>query len=195
MNLPRPQAPTTDLAWLHTRLVVDAEAAGLLDLAYRVVDSPVGPLLVAATDAGIVRVAFAAEGYDDILDDLAGRISPRILEAPARLDAAARQLDEYFHGRRHTFDLPLDLRLATGFRRDVIVHLPTIGYGHTASYAEIAAASGSPRAVRAVGTACAKNPLPVIVPCHRVVRSDGGIGQYVGGVDAKRALLQLESSA
>ena len=195
MNLPRPQAPTTDLAWLHTRLVVDAEAAGLLDLAYRVVDSPVGPLLVAATDAGIVRVAFAAEGYDDILDDLAGRISPRILEAPARLDAAARQLDEYFHGRRHTFDLPLDLRLATGFRRDVIVHLPTIAYGHTASYAEVAAASGSPRAVRAVGTACAKNPLPVIVPCHRVVRSDGGIGQYVGGVDAKRALLQLESSA
>ncbi|MCK8671627.1 methylated-DNA--[protein]-cysteine S-methyltransferase [Rhodococcus sp. HM1] len=195
MNLPRPEVSTTDLAWLHTRLVVDAEAAGLLDLAYRVVDSPVGPLLVAATGAGIVRVAFASDGYDDILDDLAARISPRILEAPARLDSAARQLDEYFHGRRHTFDLPLDLRLATGFRRDVIVHLPTIAYGHTASYAEIAAASGSPRAVRAVGTACAKNPLPVIVPCHRVVRSDGGIGQYVGGVDAKRALLQLESSA
>ena len=145
--------------------------------------------------AGIVRVAFASDGYDDILDDLAARISPRILEAPARLDSAARQLDEYFHGRRHTFDLPLDLRLATGFRRDVIVHLPTIAYGHTASYAEVAAASGSHRAVRAVGTACAKNPLPVIVPCHRVVRSDGGIGQYVGGVDAKRALLQLESSA
>ncbi|MGW0019845.1 methylated-DNA--[protein]-cysteine S-methyltransferase [Rhodococcus sp. NPDC003382] len=195
MNLPRPEVSTTDLAWLHTRLVVDAEAAGLLDLAYRVVDSPVGPLLVAATGAGIVRVAFASDGYDDILDDLAARISPRILEAPARLDSAARQLDEYFHGRRHTFDLPLDLRLATGFRRDVIVHLPTIAYGHTASYAEVAAASGSPRAVRAVGTACAKNPLPVIVPCHRVVRSDGGIGQYVGGVDAKRALLQLESSA
>jgi len=195
MNLTRPEVSTTDLAWLHTRLVVDAEAAGLLDLAYRVVDSPVGPLLVAATGAGIVRVAFASDGYDDILDDLAARISPRILEAPARLDSAARQLDEYFHGRRHTFDLPLDLRLATGFRRDVIVHLPTIAYGHTASYAEVAAASGSPRAVRAVGTACAKNPLPVIVPCHRVVRSDGGIGQYVGGVDAKRALLQLESSA
>ncbi|MGV9747015.1 methylated-DNA--[protein]-cysteine S-methyltransferase [Rhodococcus zopfii] len=195
MNLPRPEASTTDLAWLHTRLVVDAQAAGLLDLAYRVVDSPVGPLLVAATGTGIVRVAFAAEGHDDILDNLASRISPRILEAPARLDSAARQLDEYFHGRRHTFDLPLDLRLTTGFRRDVIVHLPEIRYGHTASYAEVAAASGSPRAVRAVGTACAKNPLPVIVPCHRVVRSDGGIGQYVGGVDAKRTLLHLEASA
>ena len=195
MNLPHPEVSTTDLAWLHTRLVVDAQAAGLLDLAYRVVDSPVGPLLVAATGTGIVRVAFAAEGHDDILDDLASRISPRILEAPARLDSAARQLDEYFHGRRHTFDLPLDLRLTTGFRRDVIVHLPEIRYGHTASYAEVAAASGSPRAVRAVGTACAKNPLPVIVPCHRVVRSDGGIGQYVGGVDAKRTLLHLEASA
>ncbi|WP_068159328.1 methylated-DNA--[protein]-cysteine S-methyltransferase [Rhodococcus phenolicus] len=194
MTLPHPEASATDLAWLHTRLVVDAQTAGLLDLAYRVVDSPVGPLLVAATGSGIVRVAFSVEGHDDILDDLATRISPRILEAPARLDTAARQLDEYFDGRRHAFDLPLDLRLATGFRRDVIVHLPEIGYGHTASYAEVAAASGSPRAVRAVGTACAKNPLPVIVPCHRVVRSDGGIGQYVGGVDAKRALLHLEAS-
>ena len=195
MNLPRSEASTTDLAWLHTRLVVDAQAAGLLDLAYRVVDSPVGPLLIAATGTGIVRVAFAPEGHDDILDDLATRISPRILEAPARLDTAARQLDEYFHGRRRTFDLPLDLQLTAGFRREVIAHLPRIGYGHTASYAEVAAASGSPRAVRAVGTACAKNPLPVIVPCHRVVRSDGGIGQYVGGVDAKRTLLQLEASA
>ncbi|MFZ2530316.1 MAG: methylated-DNA--[protein]-cysteine S-methyltransferase [Rhodococcus sp. (in: high G+C Gram-positive bacteria)] len=195
MTPPRPEASTTDLAWLHTRLVVEAHAAGLLDLAYRVVDSPVGSLLVAATDAGIVRVAFAVEGHDDILDDLATRISPRILEAPARLDTATRQLDEYFHGRRRTFDLPLDLRLATGFRREVIVHLPEIGYGHTASYADVAAASGSPRAVRAVGTACAKNPLPVIVPCHRVVRSDGGIGQYAGGVDAKRTLLRLEASA
>lgn len=194
MTLPHPEASATDLAWLHTRLVVDAQTAGLLDLAYRVVDSPVGPLLVAATGSGIVRVAFSVEGHDDILDDLATRISPRILEAPARLDTAARQLDEYFDGRRHAFDLPLDLRLATGFRRDVIVHLPEIGYGHTASYAEVAAASGSPRAVRAVGTACAKNPLPVIVPCHRVVRSDGGIGQYVGGVDAKRTLLHLETS-
>ncbi|MFD6860277.1 methylated-DNA--[protein]-cysteine S-methyltransferase [Rhodococcus sp. NPDC060086] len=190
-----PPVSTPDLAWLHQRLTIDAEAAGLLDVAYRILDTPVGPLLLAATEAGLVRVAYVVDSLDDVLDELAARISPRILEAPARLDAAAAQLDEYFEGARSSFDLPLDLRLATGFRRDVITHLPDIAYGHTASYAEVAAAAGSPRAVRAVGTACAKNPLPVIVPCHRVVRSDGGIGQYVGGVEAKRILLSLETAA
>src|SRR5690606_33051107 len=113
----------------------------------------------------------------------------------ARLDGAARELDEYFEGRRRSFDLPLDLRLSTGFRREVVNHLPSIGYGRTESYAQVAAAAGHPRAVRAVGSACATNPLPVVVPCHRVVRSDGTLGGYLGGPEAKTALLALEHAA
>ena len=140
-------------------------------------------------------MAYAREDHDKVLQRLAARISPRVLRAPARLDAAAREIEEYFTGRRHAFDLPLDFRLSQGFRRTVLTHLPDIGYGSTASYAAIAAAAGSPRAVRAVGTACATNPLPVVVPCHRVVCSDGGIGGYVGGVEAKQALLALETAA
>jgi methylated-DNA-[protein]-cysteine S-methyltransferase len=118
-----------------------------------------------------------------------------VLRAPARLDRAAREIEEYFDRRRSVFDLPLDLRLAHGFRRTVLSHLPEIGYGRTASYAAVAALAGNPKAVRAVGTACATNPLPVIVPCHRVVRSDGSIGRYVGGTDVKQALLTLEAVA
>jgi len=193
--VPAPPISSGDLAWLRERLILDADSAGLLDVAYRTLDTPVGALLLAATTEGLVRVAYLTDGPDDILADLAERVSPRILEAPHRLDAAATQLDEYFRGRRVTFDLALDLRLTTGFRRDVIAHLPDIAYGHTASYAQVAASAGSPRAVRAVGSACAKNPLPVVVPCHRVVRSDGSIGQYVGGIDAKRILLDLETVA
>jgi len=179
---------------LHERLAGAAGDAGLLDVAYRTVDTPVGPLLLAATDAGLVRVAYAREDHERVLADLAARISPRVLRAPARLDAAARELDDYFAGRRRAFDLPLDLRLARGFRRSVLTHLPEIDYGSTASYATLAAAAGSPRAVRAVGTACATNPLPVVVPCHRVVRSDGALGQYIGGTEAKHALLVLEGA-
>ena len=193
--VPAPPISSGDLAWLRERLILDADSAGLLDVAYRTLDTPVGALLLAATTEGLVRVAYLTDGPDDILADLAERVSPRLLEAPHRLDAAATQLDEYFRGRRVTFDLALDLRLTTGFRRDVIAHLPDIEYGHTASYAQVAASAGSPRAVRAVGTACAKNPLPVVVPCHRVVRSDGSIGQYVGGIAAKRILLDLETVA
>ena len=126
---------------------------------------------------------------------LAERVSPRILERPASLDAVAQELDEYFERRRKTFDLPLDLRLATGFRRNVIAHLPDISYGATATYAEVARLVDNPKAVRAVGTACATNPLPLVVPCHRVVRSDGTAGQYVGGAAAKRTLLDLETAA
>ncbi|MEE2032088.1 methylated-DNA--[protein]-cysteine S-methyltransferase [Rhodococcus chondri] len=194
MTFSTPAVSSTDLAWLHERLTLDAEAAGLLDVAYRIVDTPVGPLLLAATGTGLVRVAYVADSPDTVLDELSGRVSPRILEAPARLEVAAHQIDEYFRGARNSFDLPLDLRLATGFRREVITHLPEIGYGRTASYAQVAAAAGSPRAVRAVGTACAKNPLPLVIPCHRVVRSDGGLGQYAGGVEAKRILLELETA-
>jgi methylated-DNA-[protein]-cysteine S-methyltransferase len=177
---------------LHDRLVADAERAGLLDVAYRTVDSPVGPLLLAATPAGLVRVAYGSP--DEALTSLADKVSPRILHAPGRLDAVARQLDAYFAGTRHTFDVPLDLRLASGFRRSVLDHLPDIGYGRTASYADVAAAAGSPRAVRAVGTACALNPVPVVLPCHRVVRSDGSMGRYAGGDEAKRTLLALEAA-
>ena len=189
-------APTDDeLDRLHARLAVAAEDAGVLDVAYRTLDTPVGTLLLAATEHGLVRVAFAAEGVDAVLASIAARVSPRILRAPRRLDEAARQLGEYFEGRRRGFDLPLDLALSSGFRRTVLVQLRQIGYGHTATYAAVAVAAGRPRAVRAVGSACATNPLPVVVPCHRVVRSDGSIGQYLGGVDAKRALLRLESAA
>ena len=180
------------MARLRARLVQDAQDAGILDLTYRTVDTPVGVLLLAATEQGLVRVAYDREGHDSVLQSLAEKISPRILHAPARLDGVAHQVDEYFAGTRQRFDTPLDLRLASGFRLAVVRHLGDIGYGHTESYSEVAAAAGSPRAVRAVGSACAKNPLPVVLPCHRVVRSDGTFGGYVGGPDAKHALLTLE---
>jgi methylated-DNA-[protein]-cysteine S-methyltransferase len=178
---------------LHARLECDAEASGLLDIAYRTVDSAVGTLLLAATPLGLLRVAFANEDHDGVLQNLAARISPRVLEAPTRLDTIARQLDEYFTGRRHRFDVALDWSLSHGFRRTVLEHLNTdIGYGATASYATVARLAGSPKAVRAVGTACATNPIPIFVPCHRVIRSDGTVGAYRGGPVAKRVLLDLE---
>jgi methylated-DNA-[protein]-cysteine S-methyltransferase len=180
---------------LHARLVAAAERDGVLDVAYRTIATPIGELLLAGTERGLVRVAFPRQGHDEVLASLAQTVSPRILRAPGRLDQASRQLDEYFDGSRTVFDLPLDFRLATGFRRAVLAYLPAIPYGHTESYAQVAAAAGSPKAVRAVGTACARNPLPVVVPCHRVVRSDGTAGGYAGGPDAKRVLLTLESAA
>ncbi len=178
---------------LHARLVAEAEAEGLLDVAYRTVDSPVGALLLAGTGEGLVRVAFDREGHDEVLAMLSERVSSRILRAPGRLDPVARQIEEYFAGSRREFDVPLDRRLSSGFRRAVLAHLSDIGYGHTESYAQVAAAAGSPKAVRAVGSACATNPIPVVVPCHRVVRSDGSSGGYRGGPEAKRWLLDLES--
>jgi len=186
---PDPEA----LSRLRDSLIGSAVEAGVLDIAYRTVDSPVGTLLLAATDEGLVRVAFDREDHDAVLVSLADKVSPRIMLAPGRLDRAARELDEYFAGGRRAFDLPLDFRLSSGFRRSVLAHLPDIGYGRTESYAQVAAAAGSPRAVRAVGTACASNPLPLVVPCHRVVRSDGSFGGYRGGPEAKRLLLTLES--
>jgi len=180
---------------LHERLAARADEEDLLDVAYRTVDSPVGELLLAATRAGLLRVAFALEGRDAVLERLAGTVSPRILHAPQRLDAVARQLDEYFGGRRRAFDVPVDLRLAAGFRREVLDHLAEVPYGRTVSYTELATASGRPRAVRAAASACATNPVPLVVPCHRVLRSDGSLGGYLGGLDAKRTLLDLESAA
>jgi methylated-DNA-[protein]-cysteine S-methyltransferase len=180
------------LAGLHARLEDMAERAGILDVAYTTIDTPVGSLLLAATGRGLVRVAYGSEGHDHVLHSLAGTLSPRVLRSPRRLAGPARQLDEYFAGHRTAFDLPLDYALSTGFRQLVQRHLPQIGYGHTWTYQQVAAAVGNPRAARAVGTACATNPLPVVVPCHRVLRADGTLGGYIGGPEVKAALLALE---
>ena len=199
-GLPAELAPVTDseaamLAGLGAALRRTAAANGLVDVAYRVLDSPVGPLLLAATEAGLVRVAFASVGHDAVLESLAATISPRILAVPGRLDEAAKELEEYFGKKRRRFELPLDFRLAHGFRLEVLAHLPEILYAQTASYSAVAAMTSSPRAVRAVGTACARNPLPLVLPCHRVVRSDGSQGAYLGGPEAKSLLLALEAGA
>ncbi|WP_328535784.1 methylated-DNA--[protein]-cysteine S-methyltransferase [Streptomyces sp. NBC_00344] len=192
---PLPDQDEQAMQRLHSRLAGHAQREGVLDVAYTTLDTPVGNLLLAATDQGLVRVAYAVQDHELVLEQLATGISPRILRAPARLDEVRRQIDEYFGGQRTRFELLLDWRLSKGFRREVLHHLPDITYGHTESYAQVAAASGSPRAVRAVGTACATNPLPVVVPCHRVVRSDGTAGGYAGGTEAKHALLALEAAA
>ena len=163
-----------DTARLHARLVDRAGTEGLLDVAYRTVDTPYGSLLLAATPQGLVRLAFEGEDHDAVLARLAGTVSPRILRSGRGTDDAARQLDEYFDHRRRVFDVAVDLRLAHGFRRDVLAHLQGIAYGRTESYAAVAAATGHPKAVRAVGGACSHNPVPIIVPCHRVVRARTG---------------------
>lgn len=191
--VPEPDSDT--MSRLRNGLAERAAGGGILDVAYRTLDTPVGSLLLAATSQGLVRVAYPQEtGHEAVLETLAQRVSPRVLRAPARLDRTATELDEYFDGRRTKFDLPLDLRLSTGFRRRVLTQLCTIGYGETASYRYIAEAVANPNAVRAVGTACATNPLPLIIPCHRVVRSDGTIGSYAGGADVKVRLLDLEAA-
>lgn len=180
---------------LRDLLVARADHEGLLDIAYRTVDSPIGPLLLAVTPHGLVRVAFELEDHEVVLAHLAATVSPRILRSGRRTDDVARQLDEYFSGRRRYFDVPVDLQLVQGFRRAVVSHLSDIAYGATESYAAVAKATGNPAAVRAVGSACSHNPVPVVVPCHRVVRTDGTIGQYLGGTEVKAALLALEASS
>jgi methylated-DNA-[protein]-cysteine S-methyltransferase len=182
------------LRLLRQRLTVEARSGGLLDVAYRIVESPFGDLLLAATPIGLARVAFAHEDHDAVLERLAEQISPRILHDPSALDSVARELDEYFTGARRAFDVSVDLRLAQGFRLEVLTKLPSVGYGHTVSYGSLAADLGRPRASRAVGTACATNPVPLVVPCHRVVRADGSTGEYAGGAEMKRVLLRLEAS-
>lgn len=182
---------------LRDRLVRAAQDEGLLDVAWRDLDSSVGPLRVAATAAGIVRIAFTGAGLEDadaVLQELATGVSPRVLRDPARLDPFARELEEYLGGRRRDFDVGVDLRLAHGFRRSVLDAMREVGYGRTVSYGRLAAAAGSPRAARAVGTACATNPVPLVVPCHRIVRGDGSFGRYRGGPEIKVRLLALESA-
>lgn len=180
-------------ACLRGRLAERADQEGLLDVAYSALDSPLGTLTVAATPVGVVRLAFDNEPAEAVLADLVARVSPRVLEAPARLDTARRQLDEYFQGVRTTFELPIDLILSVGFRRQALAATIAIGYGHTATYRSVATAAGSPNAVRAAGTAVATNPVPIIIPCHRVLRSDGSIGRYRGGLARKQQLLLGEA--
>ena len=180
---------------VRAALASRAQQQNLLDVAYRTLDTPVGQLLIAATPLGLIRVAYARQDHEAVLTALAEQVSPRVLFAPRKLDDAARQFDDYFTRQRRVFDLAVDLRLATGFRRTVLEHLPDVSYGRTVSYGELAAEVGHPRAARAVGTACATNPLPLVIPCHRVVLGDGSPGAYIGGPEIKRVLLDLEHEA
>ncbi len=165
-----------------------AAADELVDVAWTTTDSPVGELLLAATPAGLVRVSF--ENEEEVLEELAAKVSPRVLALPGRLDSVRRQLDEYFGGRRRDFEVNVDWSLSHGFRRQALDVLATeVGYGQVVTYKELAERTGNPRAVRAAGSACATNPIPIVVPCHRVIRTGGGLGGYGGGVDAKRLLL------
>jgi methylated-DNA-[protein]-cysteine S-methyltransferase len=174
------------------RLAERADHESLLDVAYANVDSPFGPLLLAATPRGLVRVNLPAYDPGETLEDLAERVSPRLLEAPARLDDARRQLDLYFEGKLTEFELPLDWQLSKDFRLRALRAIYRIPYGQTRSYTEIATSAGNERAVRAAGTACGSNPIPIVVPCHRVLRSGGALGGYGGGLPMKEALLELE---
>ncbi len=169
-----------------------ADAADLVDVAWTVEDTPIGPLALAATPAGLVRVGFGLE--DDMLDELASQVSPRVVRLPARLDDVRRQLDEYFAGRRRHFDVALDRRLSHGYRREVLEELSRVPFGETVSYKDLAERTGRPRASRAVGTTMATNPIPIVVPCHRVLRTGGALGGYGGGLDTKVWLLRHEGA-
>lgn len=186
------EAEASDAA---TRLLARASAEGLLDVAYAGVDSPFGRLLVAATPRGLVRIDYLLDGSEtEALERLAARISPRLLEAPGEVDHVRRELDEYFAGQRRDFDLALDWRLTAGFSRRVLRATARVGYGHTSTYAELARRAGSSRAHRAAGNALHHNPLPIVVPCHRVLRTGGGLGGYAGGLPVKERLLRLEGA-
>jgi methylated-DNA-[protein]-cysteine S-methyltransferase len=172
-----------------------AEAEGLLDVAYTTVDSPIGQLVLASTPKGLVRVGFPTEDTDNVLEELSARISPRVLEAPAKLDDVRRELDEYFDGRLKRFTTKLDWSLTgTGFRHDILEHTAKIPYGHTRTYMEMATKAGNRKAYRAAGNALGSNPIPVIVPCHRVLATGGGLGGYGGGLPVKQLLLRLEGA-
>ena len=185
-------------AWERLRgdLADEAERSGLIDVAFEHHDTPLGAVIVGATREGLVRVGLPSEDSGDVLEQLAERISPRVLRASRdSLVQTRRQLDEYFGHERRAFDIPLDWRLTSGFRRDVLRATEQIPYGQTASYRDVATRAGSPNAVRAAGSALATNPLPIVVPCHRVLRTGGGLGQYRGGPEAKAQLLTLEGAA
>ncbi len=174
------------------RLSDRAREEGLLDIAYAQADSPLGPLTVAVTDRGLVRIAYPDRPLDTVLGALAEQVSPRILEAPERLDPIRRELDEYFSGRRSAFATPIDWALTRGFFRRVLEATARIPFGESRTYAEVATAAGSPRAVRATGNGLGSNPIPIVVPCHRVLRTGGALGGYTGGIERKQFLLGLE---
>jgi methylated-DNA-[protein]-cysteine S-methyltransferase len=188
----RTTAPPPELAVAFTRR---AEREGLADIAYATVDSPLGPLLAAATPRGLVRLAYDGNDVDEVLEALARRVSPRVLEAPARLDEVRRELEQYFAGERRRFDLAVDWAMVEGFNRRVLEATAAIAYGDVASYRDVAGRAGSPRATRAAGNALGANPIPIVVPCHRVVRTGGALGGYTGGVERKRFLLGVEGTA
>jgi methylated-DNA-[protein]-cysteine S-methyltransferase len=175
-------------------LTAAAAAAGLLDVAYATFDSPLGTLLLAATPRGLVRLAYLKDGAEEpeVLEQLAAGVSPRLLAAPRRLDEPRRELDQYFAGRRRRFEVPLDWRLTGGFGRRVLEATARIPYGATATYKQVATEAGNARASRAAGNALGSNPIPIIVPCHRILHSGGGLGGYTGGLDKKRLLLAVE---
>ena len=189
-NTPEPHE--ADVDDLVAAALAAAEAEGLVDVAWVVADTPIGPLTLAATPAGLVSVGFGRE--DDVLPALAARISPRVVHLPARFDRVRRELDEYFAGRRHHFDVPLDRRLSHGYRLAVLEELSTVPFGETVSYRDLAERTGRPGASRAVGSAMATNPIPIVVPCHRVLRTGGALGGYGGGLDTKVWLLRHEGA-
>jgi methylated-DNA-[protein]-cysteine S-methyltransferase len=171
-----------------------AAAAGLLDVAFATLDSPLGRLLLAATPRGLVRLAYLDddEEQDRVLEQLAARVSPRILASPRRLDGPRRELEQYFAGDRRTFELPLDWQLTRGFGRRVLRATAQVPFGSFTTYKQVATQAGSPRGSRAAGNALGANPIPIIVPCHRVLHASGGLGGYTGGVERKRTLLAIE---
>ena len=181
-----------DLGRFRTALARRAEAEGLLDVAHGTVDSPLGTLTVMVTPRGLVRLSYPGEGIDAQLQELADRVSPRVLAAPDRTDEVRRQLDAYFEHRRRSFDLPIDWRLVRGFAGDVLRATARIPFGSVSSYREVATEAGSPNAYRAAGNALGSNPIPIVVPCHRVLHAGGGLGGYTGGLERKRYLLELE---
>jgi methylated-DNA-[protein]-cysteine S-methyltransferase len=176
------------------RFARQAQASGLVDVAFAEMESPFGTLLMASTPKGLVRLAYPDEDRDEVLEDLARKVSPRLLQAPERLDDVRRQLDDYFDGRLRGFDLEVDYALTHGFVRRVLRATSRIPFGEVRTYRVVAEKAGNVRAVRAAGNALGSNPIPIVVPCHRVVRTGGGLGGYTGGVDRKRFLLLLEGA-
>jgi methylated-DNA-[protein]-cysteine S-methyltransferase len=174
------------------RSLAAAEAEGAVDVAWIEHDAPTGPLLLAATERGLVAVGLLH--HDELLEVLGQKVSPRLVRRGARLDPVRHQLDEYFAGERHEFDLPLDWALSKGFRRQILDELTHVPYGQVVSYRELATRAGNPKASRAVGSAMATNPIPIVVPCHRVIRTDGSLGGYGGGLPMKQTLLALEKA-
>jgi methylated-DNA-[protein]-cysteine S-methyltransferase len=190
----RLEAETEAAASAARRFALRAASEGVADITYTTIHSPLGELLLAATRRGLVRIAYVDGDSDLVLEDLVRRISPRVVEASAFLDPVRRELDEYFAGRRRHFDAPLDWKLIGGFGRRVLRATVAVPYGSVSSYAGVARRAGSPAAARAAGNALGANPMPIVIPCHRILHSGGGLGGYTGGIERKRYLLELEGT-